>query len=131
MLSKPHLGHLRVFGCKAHAKVITLNLKKLDDRSIPMVYLGVEDGSKAHHLFNPQKGAIHVRRDVIFEKIVQWKWNVDVGRSLGFEVEEPQTQEVSRMPKMAIDTDQNVIGRGDQNPATSTMASTTTSISLS
>ena len=45
---KPHLGHLRVFGCKVHGKVITPNLKKLDDRSIPMVYLGVEDGSKAH-----------------------------------------------------------------------------------
>ena len=42
---KPHLGHLRVFGCKVHA----------NDMSIPMVYLVVEDGSKAHRLFNPQK----------------------------------------------------------------------------
>ena len=120
-----------MFGCKAHAKVITPNLKKLDDMSIPMVYLGVEDGSKAYRLFNPQKGAIHISRDVIFEKIVQWNWNVDVGRSSGFEVEEPQTQEISRMPTMAIDTDHNVIGRGDQNPVTSTMASTTASISPS
>ena len=85
---KPHLSHLRVFGCKAHAKVITPYLKKLDDRSIPMVYLGIEDGSKTHRLFNPQKGAIHVSRDIIFEEIVHWNWNVDVGgrESSGFEV---------------------------------------------
>ena len=128
---KLHLSHLRVFGCQAHAKAITPNLKKLDDRSIPMVYLGVEDGRKAHRLFNPQKRAIHVSRDVISEESVQWNWNVDVERSSGFEVEEPQTQEVSRMPTMAINTDNNVIGRGDQNPTTSTMASTTASISPS
>lgn len=45
---KPHLGHLRVFGCTTHAKVTTPHLKKLDDRSQQFVYLGVEEGSKAH-----------------------------------------------------------------------------------
>ena len=96
-----------------------------------MVYLGVEDGSKAHRLFNPHKGAIHVSRDVIFEENVQWNWNVDDGRSLGFEVEEPKTQAVSRMPIVAIDTNNNAIGRGSPNAATSTMASTTAPISPS
>ena len=120
---KPHLGHLRVFGCTGHVKVITPNLKKLDERSIPMVYLGVEDGSKAHRLFNPHKGAIHVSRDVIFEENMKWNWNLDDGRSSGFEVEEPKTQAVSRMPIVAIDTYNNAIGGGSQNPATSTTAS--------
>ena len=94
---KPHFGHLRMFGCKAHAKVTTPYLKKLDDRSQPMVYLGVEDGSKAHCLFNPQKGAIHVSRDVIFEENVHWNWNASVGgrEPSDFMVEEPQTWEFS------------------------------------
>ncbi|KAG6467872.1 hypothetical protein ZIOFF_072436 [Zingiber officinale] len=42
---KPHLAHLRVFGCVAYVKNTTPHLKKLDDRSSPMVYLGVEEGA--------------------------------------------------------------------------------------
>lgn len=45
---KPHLAHVHVFGCMAHAKVTAPYLKKLDDRSQQMVYFGVEEGSKAH-----------------------------------------------------------------------------------
>ena len=50
---KPHLGHLKVFGCLAHMKVTTPHLKKLDDRSKKVVYFGVEEGSKAHRLYDP------------------------------------------------------------------------------
>ena len=65
---KPHVGHLRVFGCTAHAKVTTPHLKKLDDRSHMMIYLGVEDGSKAHRLYDPRENKIQVSRDVKFEE---------------------------------------------------------------
>jgi len=71
---KPHLAHLRVFGCTAHVKMTAAHLKKLDDRSQQMVYLGVEDGCKAHRLFDPRRGKIFVSRDVIFEEKVQWNW---------------------------------------------------------
>ncbi|XP_042460715.1 uncharacterized protein LOC122044264 [Zingiber officinale] len=54
---KSHLTHLRVFGCIAYVKNTTPHLKKLDDKSSPMVYLGVEEGCKAHHLFDPRHGA--------------------------------------------------------------------------
>ncbi|KAG6499970.1 hypothetical protein ZIOFF_039784 [Zingiber officinale] len=37
---KPHLAHLRIFGCVAYVKNIAPHLKKLDDRISPMVYLG-------------------------------------------------------------------------------------------
>jgi hypothetical protein len=50
---KPDVQHLRVFGCVAHAKVTHPGAKKLDDRSIPMVFLGYEEGSKAYRLFDP------------------------------------------------------------------------------
>lgn len=87
---KPQLGHLRVFGCIAHAKITTPNQKKLDDRSAPYVYLGVEEGSKAHRLFDPRCGRIHVSRDVIFEENVPWQWSVVAGEqnSTEFTVEE-------------------------------------------
>ncbi|KAG6483537.1 hypothetical protein ZIOFF_060185 [Zingiber officinale] len=55
---KPHLAHLRVFGCVAYVKNTTPHLKKLDDRSSPMVYLGVEEGCKAHRLFDPMHGKL-------------------------------------------------------------------------
>nr|GEX09992.1 zinc finger, CCHC-type [Tanacetum cinerariifolium] len=44
---KPNLENLRIFRCIAYAKITIAHLKKLDDRSIPMIYLGVEEGSKA------------------------------------------------------------------------------------
>jgi hypothetical protein len=40
-----------VFGCKAYAKETKPGLKKLDDRSRPMVMLGYEEGSKAYRLY--------------------------------------------------------------------------------
>ncbi|KAG6475649.1 hypothetical protein ZIOFF_064878 [Zingiber officinale] len=72
---KPHLAHLKVFGCIAYAKNTTSHLKKLDDRSSPMVYLGVEEGCKAHRLFDPRHNKLQVSRDVIFQENSEWTWN--------------------------------------------------------
>jgi hypothetical protein len=72
---KPHLGHLRVFGCVAHVKSVGPHLKKLEDRSHPMIYLGVEEGSKAHRLFDPNQQKLVVSRDVKFEEAVSWEWS--------------------------------------------------------
>ncbi|KAL9258168.1 Retrovirus-related Pol polyprotein from transposon TNT 1-94-like protein [Drosera capensis] len=58
---KPHLEHVRVFGCTAYAKVTVPHPKKLDDRSQPMVYLGVEERCKAHRLYNPQHKKLHIK----------------------------------------------------------------------
>ena len=60
-----------------------------------------------------------------------WNWNVDVGKSSSFEVEEPQTQEISRMLTIAIDTNNNAIERGDQNAGTEYAASISPSRSMS
>jgi hypothetical protein len=45
-------------------------VKKLDDRSIAMVYFGVEEGSKAHRLYNPLTKKMVVSQDVVFEETV-------------------------------------------------------------
>ena len=39
-----------------------------------MVYFGVEDGTKAHMLHDPQHEKIHVSRDVVFEEEKKWNW---------------------------------------------------------
>jgi hypothetical protein len=44
---KPHLWHLKVFGCNANVRSVVPYLKKLDDRSQKMMYLDVEEGIKA------------------------------------------------------------------------------------
>nr|GEW70297.1 zinc finger, CCHC-type [Tanacetum cinerariifolium] len=61
---KPNLENLKIFGCTAYAKITIAYLKKLDDGSIPMIYLGVEEGSKACRLYDPKGKRIHVSRDV-------------------------------------------------------------------
>ncbi|KAG6537703.1 hypothetical protein ZIOFF_002798 [Zingiber officinale] len=71
---KPHLAHLRVFGCVVYVKNATPHLKKLDDRSSPMVYLGVEEGCKAHRLFDPRHDKLQVNRDVVFQENSEWTW---------------------------------------------------------
>lgn len=70
---KPHLGHIRVFGCTAHMRIPNVNLKKLDNRSKPVVYLGKESGVKAFRLYDPDTNTICVSRDVIFEEAKPWK----------------------------------------------------------
>ena len=72
---KPHLAHLRVFGCVAYVKNTTPHLKKLDDRSSPMVYFGVEEGCKAHRLYDPGSGKLQISRDVLFQENPEWAWN--------------------------------------------------------
>jgi len=72
---RPQLGHVRVFGCKGHVKIVLPHLKKLEDRSKPMVYLGLEEGSKAHRMFDPQTRRIVVSRDVVFEEGQKWCWD--------------------------------------------------------
>ncbi|KAD2392837.1 hypothetical protein E3N88_39814 [Mikania micrantha] len=72
--TKPDLRHLKVFGCIAYAKVPSNHLTKLDDISVKMVYLGVEEGSKAYRLFDPITKRICISRDVKFLEKDSWNW---------------------------------------------------------
>ncbi|GJX89148.1 zinc finger, CCHC-type containing protein [Tanacetum coccineum] len=72
---KPNLEHLRIFGCTTYAKITIPHLKKLDDRSIPIIYLGVEEGSKACRLYDPKGKRKHVSRDVRFMETKPWDWD--------------------------------------------------------
>lgn len=63
---KPNVNHLRVFGCVCYAKSEAPHLRKLDDRFRALVHLGVEPGTKAYHLYDPNVRKVVVSRDVVF-----------------------------------------------------------------
>nr|GEW65903.1 zinc finger, CCHC-type [Tanacetum cinerariifolium] len=71
---KPNMRYLRVFGCKAYAKVTKPHLKKLDDRSKELVYLKTQPRSKACRLFDHVTKDMFVSRDVKFKEDEGWDW---------------------------------------------------------
>jgi hypothetical protein len=50
---KPAVNHLRTFGCPSYVKNTSPNLKKLDDRSRPMILVGYELGSIGYKVYDP------------------------------------------------------------------------------
>nr|GEX13210.1 zinc finger, CCHC-type [Tanacetum cinerariifolium] len=63
------------FWAEAVTHAIYILNRKLDDRSIPMIYLGVEEGSKACRLYDPKGKRNHVSRDVRFMETKPWDWD--------------------------------------------------------
>nr|GEY78732.1 hypothetical protein [Tanacetum cinerariifolium]GEZ83138.1 hypothetical protein [Tanacetum cinerariifolium] len=55
---KPNLKDLKVFGCVAYERIVSKHLRKLDDRSKPLVYLGKEPSSGGFWLYNPPENKI-------------------------------------------------------------------------
>jgi hypothetical protein len=68
---KPSVAHLRTFGCIVHVKNTKSMLKKLDDRSTKMVFVGYEPGSKAYRAYDPRTGHVHITRDIVFDELAQ------------------------------------------------------------
>jgi 2,3-bisphosphoglycerate-independent phosphoglycerate mutase len=50
---KPRVDHMRTFGCIAHVKAVGPGITKLSDRSVKMVLLGYESGTKGYRVFDP------------------------------------------------------------------------------
>jgi transposase InsO family protein len=75
--TKPAVHFFRIFGCVGHVKNTGGHLRKLDDRSTPMVFIGYEPGSKAYRLYNPVADRVVVSRDVVFEEGRAWNWTED------------------------------------------------------
>ncbi|OAE35830.1 hypothetical protein AXG93_4225s1340 [Marchantia polymorpha subsp. ruderalis] len=49
---KPAVHFMRTFGCIVHVKVTRLHAKKFDDKSIKMVFVGYEPGSKGYRVYD-------------------------------------------------------------------------------
>ncbi|KAD1826795.1 hypothetical protein E3N88_42252 [Mikania micrantha] len=89
---KPTLHHLKVFGCTTFVKVMT-HQTKLGNQCEAMVYLGMEEGSKAYRLFSPNQKRIVISRDVEFDERKPWAWK------------EFNTDEVSTPPMWVFNED--------------------------
>jgi hypothetical protein len=50
---KPAVHHLCTFDCVVYVRNSSPNLKKLDDRSQPMVFIGYEWGTKGYRDYDP------------------------------------------------------------------------------
>lgn len=66
------MHHLRVLGSLVHVKIISTHVKKLDDRSIKMVFLGYEPGSKAYRVYDPKAEKLRISSNTIFEEDKGW-----------------------------------------------------------
>jgi hypothetical protein len=44
------------------------NLKRLEDRSKAMVFVGYEPGSAAHRCYDPHTKHVHISRGVVFDE---------------------------------------------------------------
>jgi hypothetical protein len=49
-------------------------MRKLDDRSTAMVFVGYEDRAKVYRVYNLVTSHLHVTRDIIFEENRAWDW---------------------------------------------------------
>jgi hypothetical protein len=57
-------------------------LKKLDDRSTPVIFVGYESGSKAYRFYDPNSRRVVVSRDAVFSEEGEWKWSLaDINNS--------------------------------------------------
>lgn len=75
--AKPPVHFLRTFGCVAHVKTVGKYLSKLEDRSVPMVFVGYEIGTKGYRFYNPTTQRVLVSRDAVFEEERAWDWTAE------------------------------------------------------
>nr|CAB3451780.1 unnamed protein product [Digitaria exilis] len=72
---KPAVHFMRTFGCVVHVKVTRPHAAKLDDRSVKMVFIGYEPGSKGYRVYDPASGRLHITRDAVFDEAKGWNWD--------------------------------------------------------
>jgi hypothetical protein len=105
---KPKVDYLRTFDCIAHVKKNGPGISKLSDRSISMVFIGYETGTKGYRFCDPIANKLHVSRDVIFEESQAWNWEekgqTDSGAFI-FEVERYSVVEQGAEFEAAADTE--------------------------
>lgn len=70
---KPHIRHLRIFGCIAYAHIHDDHHRKLDAKSRKCIMVGYSEESKAYKLYDPINHKVIISRDVTFDEESKWK----------------------------------------------------------
>lgn len=68
--SKPGMGHIRIWGCRAWAAVPKEKRKKFDSRTKECVLVGFYDSESLYQLWDVQAKQLIKRRDVVFQESV-------------------------------------------------------------
>lgn len=84
---KPSVGHLRVFGCIAHAHIPDAQRTKLEDKSHGCVLFGTSTESKGYKLYDPVSKKMTVSRDVVFEEDKKWDWDASYDELIKLDLE--------------------------------------------
>jgi hypothetical protein len=61
------VSHLKTFAYIAYTKVLH-QLRKLDDRGKPSVFIGYAEVAKAYCILDPVTARVKISRDIIFDK---------------------------------------------------------------
>jgi hypothetical protein len=65
---KPHVNHLRVFGCLAYVHIPKQNCDKISSKTKKCLFMGYDDKSKVYRLYDPTEKQIVLSRDVTFDE---------------------------------------------------------------
>lgn len=76
---RPTVHYFRTFGYIMHIKTTWPGLKKLDDRSTPMILIGYEPGARGYRCYNSAIGRVAVSRDVVFDEAARWECSAEDG----------------------------------------------------
>lgn len=74
----PCVDHFCVFGCVAHVHIPDNQIRKLDDKSLQCVLLGVSNESKGYRLYNLVGKKIVTNRDVVCVENEKWNWGRNI-----------------------------------------------------
>jgi hypothetical protein len=110
---KSAMHHLCTFSYVAYVKETSPNLKKMDDGSHAMIFMGYESDTKGYQIYDPSTRQVCVSHNVVFDEHAQWSWKKDDG--VGVEMEQTFTIDYSvpRESTMAEGTaEENGRGRG-------------------
>ena len=61
-----------MFGCIGHVHILDKNKRKLNDKSLQCVFLGLSQESKAYRMYDLVSKRVIISRDVVFEEDNQW-----------------------------------------------------------
>ena len=65
---RPDVSRARIFGCLAHVYVPAAHRRKLDDRAVLGVFLGMAENTKGYEFWVPESGQFLISRSAVFHE---------------------------------------------------------------